>query len=147
MQAAAEPLASTDTIVPGSGSGVTILSVSVHHSADRQQGGCPNEIFVFFFCYQKISPVSIYMMSGRLTLSASIMYMEIESCSIAINSLLLVLSFPYAVCSTHQQDSFLKYPSPCYFSNAFLKFFLTVMSMKPVLNPISYELIVLPRQI
>ena len=39
VQAAAEPLASTDTIVPGSGSGVTILSVSVHHSADRQQDG------------------------------------------------------------------------------------------------------------
>lgn len=102
VQAAAEPLASTDTIMPGSGSGVTILSVSVHHSADRQQDGCPNEIFGFFFCYQKISPVSIYTMSGRLTLSASIMYMEIESCSIAINSLLLVLSFSYAVCSTHQ---------------------------------------------
>jgi len=48
VQAAAEPLASTDTIVPGSESGVTILSVSVHHSADRQQDGCPNEIFVFF---------------------------------------------------------------------------------------------------
>lgn len=46
MQAAAEPLTSTDTILPESG--VTILSVSVCHAADRQQDDCPNEIFMLF---------------------------------------------------------------------------------------------------
>lgn len=97
MQAAAEPLTSTDTILPESG--VTILSVSVCHAADRQQDDCPNEIFMFFSVIRgRISPVSICMTSGRLTLSAGIMYVETRFCSIAINSLLLVLSFSYAAC-------------------------------------------------